>query len=127
MKLYWKDIELGNNTVIYHQGEKGEPVQWRVLEIKERPPGTDYYDPDTGKEYPLKKVLKSRRLSKKQEEGRLLQVPPGIYYLVVEERIGKSNYCNENGPGQAEEKHSRLRCFNVDFLETLKGVQIREE
>lgn len=124
MKLYWKDREVGKNTVICHWGDRGELIRWKVLEIRERSSQVEYYDPERGKEYPLKKVLKSRRLSRKQEEGRLLQVPPGIYYLVVEELGGNPESFNETEviPGKGN-----LRCFNVDFLETLRGARIEED
>ena len=112
MDLYWKDkqIPLGAALQIIESGGDGYPRIWKILEIREKKSSDEYYDPESGKSFPLKKVMKSKRLYRKSREGDLLHIPPCTYYLVLEEA----------DPSGAVKK----RCFNVDFLSTLQDVRI---
>ncbi len=114
MDLYWKNIRIpaGASLQVVEAGGDGVPRLWKVLEIREKKNGEDYYDPKAGKSHPLKKVLKSRRLFQKKEDGNLLHIPPCSYFLVIEESSVSGG------------EPARKRCFNVDFLSTLLDVKI---
>ncbi len=114
MKLYWKNIEipLGATLRVFEAGGDGLPKLWKILEIREKEGTNEYYDPHTKKSFSLKKVMKSRRLFKKRNEGGLLHIPPCTYFLVIEE-----------SPAGGGREPPIKRCFNVDYLSTLLDVK----
>ncbi len=119
MKLYWKDIEIRpgmmlkvieqNYEVVRSDGTPAE-VQWEIIDIKERGPGHDLYEPEKDKTYPLKKVMSSKRLYRKKQAGKLVQIPPCAFYLIIEEY-------HDGEP-------ALMRCYNVDMLELVRHVEI---
>ena len=121
MKLYWKDTEIGPGSllrVVEHDYEvvnnfgKRAEVTWRITEIRTRGPGDDYYEPNTGKTFSLKKVMKNRRLHYKQQSGGLVQIPPCTNYLVIKE-------FHDGEP-------ALWRCYNVDMLGLIRKVEVLE-
>ena len=121
MKLYWKDTEIGPGSllrVVEHDYEiitnfgRRAGITWRITEIRTRGKNEDYLEPKTGKTFPLKKVMKSRKLHHKQQNGELVQVPPCTNYLVI----------NEHHDGEP----ALWRCFNVDMLGLIQKVEVIE-
>ena len=112
MKLYWKDIEIpiGASVQVIEPGGDGFPRKWKILEIKEKKNNAEYYEPSSGKSFVLKKVMKNKRLYKKSAGGKLIQIPPCKYFLIIEESMDGAPVIQ--------------RCFNVDFLSTLLYVKI---
>jgi hypothetical protein len=116
MKLYWKDTEIpiGSKLQVIESGGDKLPKIWEILEIREKKNADEYYDPSSGKSHPLTKVMKNKRLFRKSSAGELLQIPPCSYFLVLEETAAAETA----GGGTAVKK-----CFNVDFLSTLRDVK----
>jgi hypothetical protein len=114
MDLYWKDTRIPAEASlrVVEAGGDGVPRLWKVLEIREKNNSDEYYDPLSKRTFPLRKVMKNRRLSAKSEAGDLLHIPPCSYFLVIEE--------SSVSGGEPAKK----RCFNVDFLSTLLDVKI---
>ena len=121
MKLYWKDTEIGPGSllrVVEHDYEvinnfdRRAEITWRITEIRTRGNDEDYYEPKTGKTFPVKKVMKTRRLHRKQQSGELVQIPPCTNYLVIKE-------FHDGGL-------ALWRCYNVDMLGLIQKVEVLE-
>ena len=119
MEIYWKNrkIEAGTLLQVEERGsevldEDGRPVvvTWRILEIRSRGEGDDYYEPKSGKTYSMQKVMKRRRLRKKKLAGQLVAIPACSDYLVLREYRGGED--------------AGLRCFSVDMLGLLWDVKV---
>lgn len=119
LELYWKNtkIEAGTLLQVEERGNevldeygRSAVVTWKILEIRSRGEGDDYYDPEAGKTYSMQKVMKRRRLRKKNLAGELLSVPACSDYLVLRE------YHNRKDAG--------MRCFSVDMLGLLWDVRV---
>ena len=115
MDLYWKNIHIpfGASLQVVEAGGDGFPRIWKILEIREKEEGEEYYDPHVKKGYSLRKVMKSRRLSNKSRDGELVHIPPCTYFLVIKEKLRNSGA-----------ESAVIRCFNVDFLSTLLDVRV---
>jgi hypothetical protein len=114
MDLYWKDtrVPIGASLQVVEAGGDGLPRRWKILEIREKNNSGEYYDPLSKKTFPLRKVMKNRRLFAKSKAGELLHIPPCTCFLVIEESSVSGG------------KPAKKRCFNVDFLSTLVDVKI---
>ena len=118
MGLYWKDLEILPGMLLevelYHHDatdSAGNPVsiRWEILAFDTRKEGDAYFEHATGKKYPLKRVLKSRRLQGKLKRAELLQLPAGSDFMVVEEyHDGKAVF---------------KRCYNLDMLAAVRNIR----
>lgn len=119
MSLYWKDIEIVPGMLIevdpYHHevfNTAGLPagIWWKILSFESRNSDEAYIDLASGKKYPLKKVIKNRRLQAKLNREELLQMPAGSDFMIVEEyHDGKVVY---------------KRCYNLDMLATVRNIRV---
>lgn len=104
LEVVEKDYEVINSS-----GSQAV-ITWKIIDICERKPGTEYHEPDTGKGYSLRKVMKSRRLLHKKQSGDIIHIPPCTHYLVVQE------YHDGNA--------ALKRCYSVDMLELIQYARI---
>ena len=122
MGLYWKDIEIVpgmllemdmlHNEVFNSDGE-ALPIRWRILSFDSRKSDDAYIDYNTGRKYPMAKVIKKRRLQALLERNILLQLPAGSDFMIVEEFHGGET--------------AGLRCYNLDMLQTVRNIRVVEE
>ncbi len=119
MGLYWKDLEILPGMLLEVElvrpdafDEEGRPLRltWQILDFGIRLPDDAYLLYKTGKKFPLKKVVKSRRLQSLIEKGQLLQLPAGTDYMVVEE--------GHNGTSAGK------KCCNLDMLAAVRSIRV---
>ncbi len=122
MSLYWKNIEIVPGMMLdvdmlHHEAfnSRGAPVRirWKILSFGSRTGDDAYIDYTSGKKYPMKQVVRKKRLQKKLEREELLQLPAGSDFLVVQ----------EYHDGEAVYK----RCYNLDMLQTVREMWVVEE
>jgi hypothetical protein len=106
-------MELNSGTVlrVVEAGGNRPPKLWKVMEVRERGQDHHYYDPASKKSYTLSRVMKSKRLYKKNKQGMLLHIPPCEIFLVIDEM-----------PADGSEAPQK-RCVNFMILETLESVE----
>lgn len=119
MGLYWKDIEITpgmtleveeENYEVFTDDGRRARIAWTILALRARAGNDAFYDTDTGRTYTLRKIMKSRRLLRKKDEGTLVQIPACTDYLVVEElHDGKPAF---------------KRCCSVDMLGLIRNMRI---
>ena len=102
--------------LIHHEAynDEGQAVvmKCKILSFGSRKSDDAYIDYSSGKQYPLEKVLKKRKLQNKLKEGELLQMPAGSDFMVVQEyHDGNEIY---------------KRCCNLDMLATVRNIRIVE-
>ena len=84
-------------------------VTWEILSFHSRTDNDTYIDHPKGKMYPLKKVIKNRRLQKKLATGSLLQIPTGTDFMVIREH---------------HNSRSEKRCINLDMLNHVRNIRV---
>ncbi len=102
------DVDLYHHEV-YDDAGRPASLRWMILSFGSKTGDDAYLDYHTGKKYPLKKVIKNRRLQARLERGELLQLPAGIDFMVVQE------FHNQ--------KEVYKRCYNLDLLATVRNIR----
>ncbi len=94
--------------------DAGLPVslRWKVISFHSRRNNDAYIEYPKGKMYPLKKVIKSRRLQSKLSTGSLLHIPAGTDFMIVQE--------------YHDGDEAVKRCFSLDMLSTVRHIRIIE-
>ena len=105
------EVDEENYEVFDETGRRAR-IAWKILAIRERTGDEAFYDTHTGKTFSLRKVMKNRRLSRKQDERTLIQIPACTDYLVIEEF--------HNGSPAFK------RCYSVDMLGLIRNMRIVE-
>ncbi|MBI9104290.1 MAG: hypothetical protein JEY99_17865 [Spirochaetales bacterium] len=122
MALYWKGIEIVPGMMLevelYHHeafDKTGKPValRWKILSFDSRKSDEAYLDFSKGKKYPLKTVIKKKKLQSKLKNRQLLQLPTGNDFMVVQEYHDK--------------KEVYKRCLSLDLLSTVREIRLAEQ
>jgi hypothetical protein len=122
MSLYWKDLEIVPGMLlavepyqieIYNTAGRPAAIRWKILSFDSRKSDEAYLEYSTGKKYPLKRVIKKRKLQAKLSRAELLQIPACSDFMVVQEyHDGKEVY---------------KRCYNLDMLGTVRNIRVVAE
>ena len=119
MSLYWKDIEIVPGMLlevdqlhqeVFNSEGRAVNIRWKILSFGIRTRDEAYLNHSSGKKYPLKKVIKSKRLQAKLAREELLQLPACTDFMLVQEfHDGESAY---------------KRCYNLDMLATVRNIKV---
>jgi len=119
MGLFWNDIEIVpgmllevdefNYEVLDDEGHRAQVV-WKILALDTKGRDEAYYQPSTGRKFPMKKVMKSRKLLRQLDNGDLIQIPACTDFLVVQE------YHNR--------KPVLKRCYSLDMLGNIRDIKM---
>lgn len=121
MGLFWKDLEiipgmLLEVDLLHHEvfNSDGARVstRWKILSFDSRTSEETYLDYSSGKKYPMKKVIKNRKLRAKLQRAELLQLPSGSNFMVVQ--------VLHNGIEVFK------RCYNLDMLGIVRNLRVLE-
>ncbi len=117
--LFWQDVPIRPGTIMrvdirdYDvRDDEGRrmTVTWEILDLRERDSTDEYFEPSTGKTYPMQRVMKNRRLGRKYREGAIIQIPSCAHYLVIREFH--------------DGEEALLRCFSVDMLGLIRDAEV---
>ena len=61
MVFLFIEVEENNYHILNEKGRRAR-VMWRVLALDRKKCDDGYYNPDTGRTYPMRKIMKNRRL-----------------------------------------------------------------
>lgn len=119
MELYWNEtllkpgmliqVDERNYQVLNAEGRRAQVV-WEILGLDTKTGDAAYYDPDSKKSYSMRKVMKSRRLQVRLEQGSIIQIPACTDFLVVQEYHDGAAACK--------------RCYSVDMLANINDFRI---
>jgi len=122
MELYWNEtllkpgmlirVDERNYQVLNAEGRRAQVV-WEILGLDTKKGDAAYYDPDSGKSYSMRKLMKSRRLQMRLEQGTIIQIPACTEFLVVREY-------HDGVP-------AFKRCYSVDMLANISDFRIIEK
>jgi hypothetical protein len=119
MELYWNDTLLRPGMLIMvdersYQVSTADGrralVVWEILCLDTKTGEAAYYDPDTKRSYSMRRVMKSRSLLAKLEQGSIIQIPACKDFLVVREYHDGVQACK--------------RCYSVDMLANINDFRI---
>jgi len=121
MGLYWKELEivcgmlleldLYHHEVINSEG-KFANIMWKVISFGSRKNDEAYLEYSNGKKYPIKKVIKNKRLQGKLNRKELLHIPACSDFMVVQE--------------YHDGKEVLKRCYNLDMMGAIRNIRIIE-
>ena len=121
MSLYWKNIEIVPGMMLdvdllHHEvfNDNGSPVRirWKILSFGSRTGDDAYIEYSSGRKYPVKMVVKKKKLQRKLEREELLQLPSGSDFMIVQ----------EYHDGEAVYK----RCYNLDLLQAVREIRVAD-
>ena len=103
------EVDEFNYEVRNDSGRRAKVV-WEIIALDSKQRDEAYYEPDTGKKFQMKKVMKSRKLAAKLQAGTLIQIPACTDFLVV----------REYHDGTA----ALMRCYSLDMLANIRDFRI---
>lgn len=119
MELYWNDtllrpgmliqVDERSYRVMNAEGRRAQVV-WEILGLDTKTGEAAYYDPDTKRSYSMRRVMRSRRLQARLEQGSIIQIPACTDFLVVREYHDGAAACT--------------RCYSVDMLANINDFRI---